>query len=514
MLGQITLPLCFNDVIYNYNLHVIENLHHSIIIGVDFMEVNKVTIDFSNEQITLSDEAYVCPLITSTGLARASMPLKILKHAEYLVPVKISKRKNGEQVLLEPLPSLAKLNLMAARCLVTVSKGQAVLRLLNPSDKTVKISNNFVLAKVLDIDEASIHVLGADPDDSERTVDKSNSTQPADLDFDLSNSNLTQEQKHQLNVFLKNYRDVFANSLSELGVTDVYSHKIETVPDARPVRMPFYKTSPPIQKEIQKQVDEMLENGIIVPSNSDWHSAVCLVKRQNSNDFQFTIDYRLLNKICYPKHQVLPHLESVFDAIGAAQPTILSTLDLRSGFWQVPMDKETRHKAAFITQNGIFEWTRMPFGLMNAPTSFQTVMMNVLRGLTWKFALVYVDDILIFSRNFQEHLSHLDQVLSRLRKANLKLKPSKCSFAVREVKYLGHIISPEGIKADPDKFSAVDTFPVPKCPKHVRSFLGMTNYFRRFISSYPNITTPLYSLLEKKTLLSGGRTNVRLALTS
>lgn len=280
-------------------------------------------------------------------------------------------------------------------------------------------------------------------------------------------------------------------------MTDQHVHKIITKPDAQPVRMPFYKTTPTVQKEIDRQCDDMLKHGIIVPSNSDWHSAVCLVKRQNSNDYRFTIDYRRLNKLCEPIHQVLPHLDSVFDTIGEAKPTILSTLDMRSGFWQIPMCPETRHKAAFITQNGIFEWTRMPFGLMNAPTSFQSLMMNVLRGLNWKSILVYVDDILVFSRDFKEHLVHLEQVFVRLREANLKLKPSKCSFAVKEVKYLGHIISADGVKIDTDKTSALLKFPIPKTQHDVRSFLGSANYFRKFIPSYSEVATPLNSLLAK-----------------
>ncbi|CAG2189252.1 Retrovirus-related Pol polyprotein from transposon 17.6,Retrovirus-related Pol polyprotein from transposon opus,Retrovirus-related Pol polyprotein from transposon 297 [Mytilus edulis] len=162
------------------------------------------------------------------------------------------------------------------------------------------------------------------------------------------------------------------------------------------------------------------------------------------------------------------------------------------------MDEETRHKSAFITRNGVYEFLRMPFGLKNAPISFQQLMSNVLRGLNWQFVLVYVDDILVFSRSFEEHLSHLEQVFTCLRDANLTLKPSKCVFAAKEVKYLGHIISKEGIKVDPEKTKAISTFPVPTRQKQVRSFLGMCNYYRRFVDSYSKIATPLNGLLKKE----------------
>ncbi|CAC5379676.1 Retrovirus-related Pol polyprotein from transposon 297 [Mytilus coruscus] len=190
----------------------------------------------------------------------------------------------------------------------------------------------------------------------------------------------------------------------------------------------------------------------------------------------------------------IPRLENVFDTLGEVQPQILSCLDLQSGFWQVEVDDETKHKSAFITRN----FFRMPFGLKNAPISSQQLMSNVLRGLNWQFVLVYVDDILVFSKSFEEHLSHLEQVFTRLRDANLTLKPSKCVFAAKDVKYLGHIISKEGIKVDPEKTKAISTFPVPTRKKQVRSFLGMCNYYRRFVDSYSKIVTPLNGLLKKE----------------
>ncbi|CAC5403244.1 Retrovirus-related Pol polyprotein from transposon gypsy,Retrovirus-related Pol polyprotein from transposon 297,Retrovirus-related Pol polyprotein from transposon 17.6,Transposon Ty3-I Gag-Pol polyprotein,Transposon Ty3-G Gag-Pol polyprotein,Retrovirus-related Pol polyprotein from transposon opus,Retrovirus-related Pol polyprotein from transposon 412 [Mytilus coruscus] len=151
----------------------------------------------------------------------------------------------------------------------------------------------------------------------------------------------------------------------------------------------------------------------------------------------------------------LPRLECVFDTLGESQANIFSSLDLYSGFHHIEMDEETRHKSAFITRNGVYEWLRLPFGLRNSPVSFQMIMTQVLRGLNWKFVLVYVDDILIFSKTFEEHLRHLEQVFSRLRDANLTLKPTKCEFAVKEVKYLGHILSKHGVQVDPSKTDAV-----------------------------------------------------------
>ena len=161
------------------------------------------------------------------------------------------------------------------------------------------------------------------------------------------------------------------------------------------------------------------------------------------------------------------------------------------------MDPETKHKAAFITQKGIYEWKRLGMGLRNSCVSFQMVMSQVLRGLHWKNMLVYVDDICVFSKNFDEHIIHLQQLFERLRSAGLTLNPKKCYFAAKQVKFLGHVISKDGIQVDSNKTKVIDTFPTPKTIKEVRSFLGMCNYYRRFIKSYSSITSPLNKLLKK-----------------
>ena len=151
----------------------------------------------------------------------------------------------------------------------------------------------------------------------------------------------------------------------------------------------------------------MLEDGIIEYSNSVWNSPVVLIKNKD-NIYRFAVDYRKLNQITQSSSHPLPRLECVFDTIGQAKAQIFSTLDLASGFWQIPMDLSSCHKAAFITHNGVYEWTRMPFGLKNAPMTFQMVMSQVLREMNWKFVLCYIVDLLVFSNSFKEHLYHLE----------------------------------------------------------------------------------------------------------
>ncbi|CAC5365734.1 unnamed protein product [Mytilus coruscus] len=266
--------------------------------------------------------------------------------------------------------------------------------------------------------------------------------------------------------------------MSELGHTDVYQHKIDTG-NAPPIRKRFYRQSPHVLEEMNKQIEELLQYDIIEESNSEWGAPVIP-------------ESGLGNKI-FP----LPRLEDVFDSIGKSKAQVFSTLDHFSGYWQCGLDPSTAHKSAFVTPSGVYQWKRLPFGIASAPASFQHMLTHVLHGLNYQMALVYVDDILVFSRKFEEHMKHLQLVFDRLLSAGLTLKPSKCEFAQKEVLYLGHRISREGVKVDQSKVEAVKSFPVPKTETQVRSFLGLCNYYRKFIKNFAYIAKPLTNLTKK-----------------
>ena len=191
----------------------------------------------------------------------------------------------------------------------------------------------------------------------------------------------------------------------------------------------------------------------------------------------------------------IPRIDDTLDSLQEAK--FVSTLDLRSGYWQVEMDEESREKTAFITHKGLYEFNVMPFGLTNAPATFQRLMDIVLAGLKWQCCLVYIDDIVIYSPSFEQHLLDLEKIFRALRDANLTLKASKCCFCRREMKYLGHIITQDGIKPDPTLTKAVSDFPQPKTIIDVQSFLGLTGYYRRFIRDYSKIAEPLIKQLRQ-----------------
>ena len=236
----------------------------------------------------------------------------------------------------------------------------------------------------------------------------------------------------------------------------------------------------------------MLEKKLIVPSNSPWTSPVVVVEKKNGK-LRLCVDYRKLNNVTKKDSYPLPRIDDMLETLSGS--TWFSSLDMASGFWQVEMKPEDREKTAFVTKYGIYEFTVMPFGLCNAPATFQRLMDTVLQGILWHFVIVYIDDINIGSRTFSEHLEHLKQVFERLRNAGLKLNPEKCFFFEKKLVFLGHVVSNEGIQTDPDKIAAVKNFPIPRDVSQLRGFLGLASYYRRFIQNFSKIAEPLNKLL-------------------
>jgi hypothetical protein len=238
----------------------------------------------------------------------------------------------------------------------------------------------------------------------------------------------------------------------------------------------------------------MLDRGVIQPSSSAWASPVVLVTKKDGST-RFCIDYRKFNDFTSKDAYPLPRIDDTLDALAGS--VYFSTLDLYSGYWQVAMDEKDREKTAFTTRHGLYEWRVLPFGLATAPSTFERLIELVLHGLTWSLCLVYLDDIIVFGKGFDQALDNLETIWIRLREANLKLKPTKCFLFRAQVPFLGHVVTREGICVDPAKTEAVDNWPVPTRVKDVRAFLGLASYYRRYIQDFASIAAPLVALTKK-----------------
>ena len=239
---------------------------------------------------------------------------------------------------------------------------------------------------------------------------------------------------------------------------------------------------------------ELVVLGVIRKSNSSWACAIVLVDKPDGTK-RLCIDFRRLNLIAEPTAYPLPRINDIFAVLHGAR--YFTSLDISKGFWQILIHPDDCHKTAFVTPFGQFEWTRLPMGLNSSPGVFQKVMTEILGGLIWVSCLVYIDDILIFTQTFEEHLIVLEEVFRRLAKANLKLRPSKCDFSRTQLKYLGHILNSRGIQVNPKQVEAVKERPEPTTVKEVESFLGKVNYYNRFIPDYSKVAAPLYNLKKK-----------------
>ena len=271
-------------------------------------------------------------------------------------------------------------------------------------------------------------------------------------------THLTEKQREQVLKLLIEHQDIFAINPNAPPSANVEPHVIQEVAGSRPVYAHGYRMNPKKSAELERQVKEKVEAGLVVPVRSAYASPVVLVKKPDGS-FRFTCDYRKLNAQTIPDRHPLPRIDDLLAQLGGNQ--FFTCLDLSSGFFQIPLDKDSVLKTAFQTPGGLYAWKRMPQGLTNAPAAFQRAMAACLSGLTGSEALVYLDDVCVFSKDFESHVRSLRRVFGRLQADGFSLKLKKCQFFQEECTYLGHIVTRQGTKPHPKNVAAVRDFPEP-----------------------------------------------------
>lgn len=399
--------------------------------------------------------------------------------------VRASPSAAGRSALIEqpstPLPG----GLCIRNCLVTVPSHrphQIPIMIANESDLDITLQPSSTIAELSMSPEILSHNVSLD--------DTQPSTKEINLEFDFGNSPIPPDWKERVISKLKQVPEVFSQHDLDFGRTDRVKHHIR-LHDETPFKHRARPIHPRDLEAVRNHLRDLLEAGVVRESESPFSSPIVVVRKKNG-DVRLCIDYRKLNLHTVKDNYALPNLEESFTALNGSR--WFSVLDLKSGYYQIEMAETDKPKTAFVTPLGFWEFNRMPQGVTNAPSTFQRLMERCMGDLHLKEVLVFLDDLIIFSDTLEEHESRLLRVLQRLKDFGLKLSLEKCKFFQTSVRYLGHIVSEQGVATDPEKISALKSWPVPRTLKELRSFLGFAGYYRRFIHGYAAIAKPLNDL--------------------
>ncbi|UYV83725.1 hypothetical protein LAZ67_23002332 [Cordylochernes scorpioides] len=373
-----------------------------------------------------------------------------------------------------------------------ISAGKGKLRVRkNQCVGRVELLNLDDIVVNLDVAEDSFQTKIEEKREGQDQMKRKRPILPEDINV---NHSLTSKERQEILDVVNEYRDCFALGMEELGCTDVTKMDIKEVDGSKPVCLRPYKTTASEREAIREIVREWKDNGIVTETRSPYASPVLLV-RKKTGDHRLVVDYRRLNTQTVKDKFPLPRIDDLLEGLRNAK--FFTTLDLAHGYLQIPLTDKAKLKTAFITPDDTGQFERMIFGLANAPAEFQRLMHTVLGPLLNKKAFCYLDDVIIPAKDWREMIERLREVLERIRSAKLTLKPSKCEFGRREVEFLGYVISTGGLKPGPRKIKAIEEFPEPKNVHDIRRFLGLTNFFRRFVKDFARKAEPLSRLTKK-----------------
>ncbi|UYV72084.1 hypothetical protein LAZ67_9001766 [Cordylochernes scorpioides] len=507
-LGECLLRVGINEFQRTAEFLVLPSCSHDVILGWDFLESSSAIIDCGQSEISFSEMPNEDPSVARLYLA-----------SDDIIPPKSIKR-GSRKLLLEK-------ELFIPSSYVTIWHG----RVTNFSKNQIPIPSGMCLAQFIKIQPQEIcPIVEANENYVSKGVESTykmssienltnidNAERPVGMENISSciSPELPPSHKIELLELLERFLELF-NPITKSESELITKHKIATG-DARPLKRRPYRVSPSERNVIHEEVDRMMEIRVVQPSKSPWASPVVLVRKRDRS-VRFCVDYRGLDEVTKKDVYPLPRVDDALDCLKGAK--IYSTMDLKSGYWQISVDESDREKTAFITPDGLFEFKVMPFGLCNAPATFERMMDGLLKGLRWTICLCYLDDVVVFADNFSDHLARIEAVLNCFKKVGLRLNPSKCSFGASKIKILGHQVDQNGIRPDDEKIKAITEFPAPNNLQQVRSFLGLSSYYRRFIRNYADIARPLNALLSKgtkfewNTAQEGAFRKLKIALTS
>ena len=458
----------------SHSFYIVLNMNRNIILGRDWLEKNGVRMYFdlgciriNQTYIPLQDDMRISSVVRVTSITKIKPQTAVISRCK----VRRSPNLPASGIYDISPPEVGFLNyepgLMVANSVARMNSNRIIpVMLVNNTNKTFTKRKGQPIAKIEQIQGQAIMSV----------KESTKEMESCQISETFNEVDVPYEYRSQIINILKTNADIFAQTDSQLSHTDTVRMKIDTG-DNLPIKLRPYRTPLNNRKGIDNAIDEMLSAKIIERSKSPWSFPVVIVDKKDGTA-RFCVDFRALNKITKTNSYPLPVIDDVLARLGHAR--YFTSLDLKSGYWQVLIDDSDKEKTAFACHRGLLQFNVMPFGLCNAPAIFQNLMATVLEGLD-QFTVAYLDDILIFSRTLEEHFSHIQQVFDRLREHSLRLKLKKCSFLKSETNYLGFVINENGILPEARKVNIIKKLATPTSVRDARSLIGMCSYYRRFI---------------------------------
>ena len=469
---KVLLRWKIGNIQYKSHFYVMKNMSHTAILGRTFLDITNANIDYASKTLTL-----LRPI-----QARTVENIILPPNSDSVLPLKTDRNfSDGTEVWVRPIYDNSEGNIWTAHTISTVRNNMVLVQLLNTTDKSKTINPHTILATV---------------DVPDGIAERPGDSIPEDELFDLENSALSGEDRDTFLQMLHRNRWAFAKDMSELGHFKDLPMKIEIEPGQIPPTTRPYRASPKMQGIIDEQIKELLDAGLVEESNSQYSSPIVMAKKK-SGSYRLCIDYRKLNAMSLKRPFPLRTREHLFNLVACQKPVIFTSLDMISGYWQVDLEKESRHYTAFATQNNTYQFCRVPMGLTGAPWHFSRAITQILKGLDPVIAATYLDDCLVFSTSHEQHVHDVETVISRLASRGLRLNPKKCDFAVEECHFLGHVLTPQGVKPQQRLLDKIQDFPRPTNVRGVRRFLGLIQYYAAFIPNMSEMTKHLHKFTAK-----------------
>ena len=506
------------EVIPNVQFFISPNVTSGVLLGMNVIRRGRVIVephpsDPRLDKVCAGKYKYNVPLsynhhddgiIPYVSLCRTTHKIRLNPRELHFVPITATTPINTDEMSMYLIPNIPYLHTKGLESNDTLLNNNSNLKipLYNASDKVAYVPKGATVGEIVtvatEIVDDTTEPEGLEiPSTSEC---KSDAELIAEISAKLDSvgANISETQKQKFIHQFSNYLDTISHDESDLGQYRDGEHVIET--EGRPIKLKSRPIPVHYRHEILKIIEKNLEQGVISPSFSPWCAPIVVAVKKNGK-LRMCVDYRKLNAVTKKDVYVIPRIQDILDSLSGSQYWI--TLDLRSGYWQIPVAESDREKTAFACEFGLFEFNVLPFGLCNAPSTFQRVMDNVLRGL--KGVFVYIDDIMISGRTFEEACERFKNVLDRLKSAHLKINLAKSQFFAPQIEFLGHEVTPDGIKPSSDKTAAIERFPIPSNADQVRSFYGLCSFYRSFVYRFAEIAAPLQDAIKTNKILSGLR---------